>query len=107
MVEQQSSIGCLDGAEELRHQITPEVARGPHDRVESRGDRRLKPGNYPTLGDQALPVESGALVDSHVDAAGDRTLEVMLLMRAELQRAGQDALALGGRSCLHNGVTPE
>ena len=61
----------------------------------------------PPLGDQALPVEGGTLVDPHVDAAGDRTLEVMLLVRAELQRARQDALALGGRSCLLNGVTPE
>ena len=34
VVQQQRSVGRLDGAEKLRHQITPEIARGPHD-----GDR--------------------------------------------------------------------
>ena len=63
--------------------------------------------NAPLSETQALPVESSALVDSHVHAAGDRPLEVMLLVRAELQRAGQDELAPRDRGLLLHGVTPE
>ena len=107
VVQQESSVGRLDGAEQLRHQITPEVAGGLHDGVERGGDRRLEPGNFPALCNQALPVEGGASIDPHVHAAGDRPLEVMLLVRAELQRAGQDELAPGRRSRLLHGVTPE
>ena len=107
VVQQQRSVGRLDRAEKLRHQITPEITCGVHEGVESRGDRRRKPSECPALRNQALSVEGSALVDPHVHAAGDRSLQVMLLVRSELQRAGQDQLAPRGRGLLFHGVAPE
>ncbi len=47
LVEQQRSVGRLYCPEKLRHQFPPEIACGAHEGVESRGDRRRKPGKCP------------------------------------------------------------
>ena len=107
VVQQQRSVGRLDCAEKLRHQITPEITCGIDKGIERRGDRRRKPGECPALRHQALSVEGSALVDPHVHAAGDGSLEMMLLVCAELQRAAQDELAPRGRGRLFHGVAPE
>ena len=107
VVQQQRSVGRLDCAQEFRHQVIPAIAGGVHEGVESRGDRWCEPGECPALRNQALSVEGSTLVDPHVHAAGDRPLEVVLLVRSELERAGQDELAPDGRIRLLHGVAPE
>ena len=58
------------------------------------------------LGDSPLE-HRGRLVHAHVHGAGDRRLQVVLFVDAELERPGEDQLALADRIVLIEGVAPQ
>ena len=107
VVELEDPVRCLDGAEQLGHQVAPRVADGAPERTQEKVEGLLERLSARHVPDHALLQQIERLVQAHVHAARDRILQMVLLVRAELQGSREDQLAAPRAVGFRHRVAPE